>query len=103
MSRPTPDYSLQARASDAETGTSPGTATGESLQQDPNLRAFEREKNALIDKYPKCLAAYCNGQRIAIGRSAEELAESIPIEFRAYSLFIKEIAERPIRLRRPRL
>ena len=68
---------------------------------DPNYEAFLRDTPLLVREYPGCLVAYSDGARIALGKNAKDLMESIPSEYQSRSLFIKEVPENTVKFRRP--
>lgn len=84
-----------------------GKRTGDwEAENDPNYQAFLKEVVELEANYPGYLIAYADGNGIAIGKDAEELAERIPAEYKKRMLFIadvpkKDAPEKVFEFRRP--
>ena len=78
-----------------------GLSSDERRLPDPNYEAYLRQAEELEATLPGQMVAYADGERIAAGKDAQELARNIPEAYRHRSLFIKTIAAAPIRFRRP--
>ncbi len=71
------------------------------MSNDVNYQAYSREAAELESRFPGHLVAYSDGAMVAVGRDARELLQKIPPGFERCPLFIKDIPEKTIRLRRP--
>ena len=68
---------------------------------DPNYQAFMAEAPRLEADYAGYLVAYADGNRVAIGRTSQELLENLPTQYRTRALFIKDLPDRTVTFHRP--
>jgi hypothetical protein len=72
------------------------------VEDDPNYRAYLGDLAELQEKYDKCVVAYANGALVAVGNDIGDLERKIPSEYWKQRLLIKDIPEKPLKVR-PRL
>jgi CheY-like chemotaxis protein len=75
-----------------------GPATDE---LDENYQAFLRDQPQLEAGFPGSIVAYANGRRVAIAQNSKDLISNLPPQYAQESLFIADIPETVIKMRRP--
>lgn len=92
----------QVRFREVEIPVSKGASK---LEMDRNYKAYLEDAPELQKTLPGRLVVYFQGQRIADGKDAQELAANIPPAYRKKALFIKAVPANPtatpIKFRRP--
>jgi len=68
---------------------------------DQNYQAFLRDQPQLEADFPGSIVAYANGHRVAMGQTSRELIKNLPPQYVEESLFIRDIPETMIKIRRP--
>jgi CheY-like chemotaxis protein/DNA-binding transcriptional regulator YiaG len=70
-------------------------------QIDQNYRAFLRDQPELEANFPGSVVAYARGNRVAIAQDSKELIKNLPPEYAEEGLFIGDVPETVIKIRRP--
>jgi hypothetical protein len=84
----------------AATGLAPIEGFEDAIS-DQNYRAFLRDVGSLVATHGKCVVAYSNGERVALGKDRPEVLSILSQQKPKGEILIQEVPERVIKFRRP--
>lgn len=82
------------------TAVAPSNELAEAMK-DINYKAYLKEELQLRREHRRCVVAYSDGKRIAIGTNRTEVLAKIPREYKDRKILIQEIPDRIIKFHRP--